>query len=991
VSQELKLTPKGLYSQPSLIGEDIPDGAMVTADNVVIKREGIVEPRRGVMGYATLTANRLASYQDKLIAHSSTGTVSYDNGSGTITALSGTFAPPDANTAKTRFAQAGQNLFLTTSAGVYRMDAYNSVPLLSGAIKATGFDRDGRVYSSTAGNMSLTSNVITVTTTAAHGFYVGQVVSQTSADEAPYIAGSYTVLTVPSSTSFTYAHVAGNDAANANTHTFAPTVLVTSGGFLADGSHVAYRVVFNCPDANNTEKPGAASPRIIVDNASGVTGWVGTEAKNVVVRAFVPSGVTTSFSIRLYRSGQVDTSIEPSDDLQLVYEALVKSNEIAQGWVDITDVTPDALRGAFGYFAPSQEGIARNNERPPIAKDIAEFGGSMHYANTTSPHRMTINILAVGGTGGIQDGDALLIAGDGFSLTYTAKTTPTSAAHFKLETGGTVSANIRNTALNLCAAINRFSDISAFYVSGQDEAPGRILLEARDLGEASFGTQLSGTTHPVNRGAWSPFMSVVGRAFTLSRTGTTVTATDFLAATLDFVVGDSVTQKFGEPNFPAGVKVITSVSGTTFTYTEAGAATVGGTAYEFNVTNYISSTAQATPNRIYHSKTNLHEAVPLLSFNDLGSKGADLLRIIALRDSMFAFKEDGLFRGTGGNGSFQWALFDPTIVLVAPDSAVTLGNMIYALTTQGVVAISDTGSEIVSRPIEKTLVELMATDLAKVQQVTFGVGYETERTYELRTISAASETTATQAFIYNTVTGTWTRDTITTKCGVIHPADNKRYLGGATQVLKERKAYTYADYSDVDLSVTIAGGNEDGFATVPLSSTTGVAAGDILSNNSQYARITAVNGLNVSIAAEDRAAAALMTFAAATVYKAIATAIQWAPATGKNPGTSKLWQETNLLMGNAHFASATESHATELIPTFEATSIDGTAAVGQWTTAAATWGGTEKPFNLRLIVPQEMRRSSRLSLKWAVSNAWAAWNISGISILYEPGSNRTSR
>ncbi len=75
-SQELKLSPKGLYSQPSLIGEDIPAGALVTADNVVIRREGIIEPRRGVSAYATLVANRITSYQDKLITHSSTGTLS---------------------------------------------------------------------------------------------------------------------------------------------------------------------------------------------------------------------------------------------------------------------------------------------------------------------------------------------------------------------------------------------------------------------------------------------------------------------------------------------------------------------------------------------------------------------------------------------------------------------------------------------------------------------------------------------------------------------------------------------------------------------------------------------------------------------------------------------------------------------------------------------------------------------------------------------------
>lgn len=990
VSQALMLKARGLFTNPNLI--DAPEGALVVADNVIIRRPGIWEPRRGVSSYgsASHVAKRMTIYNSTLITHSSTGTISYDNGSGTFTAVSGSYPPPNTTTAKTRFAQASQDLFFTTSAGVYRMDSATATPGLAGGIKSFGFERDGRVYTANAGSMSLTSNVVSVTTTAAHGFYVGQVITQTSATEAPYAAGSYTVASVPSSTSFTYALVAGDDAANANPHTFAPAALVTAGGFLSDGNQVAYRAVFNCPDANNTEKPGAASPRLVVANASGTVGWVTTEAKNVVVRVFVPSEATTSFSVRLYRSAQVSTSVEPSDEMQLVYETLLKSTDISRGWIDITDITPDSIRGEAGYFAPSREGILQNNERPPIAKDLVSFGGSMHYANTTGLQRMVINLLGVGSPNGVQDGENFYFFGGGTALVF--KTTPTASTHVKLETSGSASQNIRNTALNLCAAINRDLNQTAyaFYISGQDDAPGKILLERRTLGAtALIPTLATDPATSVHRAAWAPLMNST-EVVNLSRTGTTVTATTTSGTNVSFLVGESVTLITGNADFPAGAKTVVTVSGTTFTYTESGAATTLAS-QGFYQTSRFTSTAETAPNRIYHSKTNQHEAVPLLNYNDVGRKDAALLRHVATRSSMFAFKEDGLFRGSGANGVFSWELFDPTIILLAPDSVVVLGNQIYALTTQGVVAISDTGSEVVSRDIEKTLIDLQAVSLSKLQQLTFGVARESDRVYELRTITSSGDSQPTQAFLFHAAEDIrgWTRDTLSAWCGIQNPVDDKRYLGGTSFVLKERKDFVYSDYADEDLSVTINSKDQTA-STVTLASASGVAAGDILTKIVS-ARITAVNGNVLTIAPEDTILIFFMTTGAATVRKAFTSTMQWPPATAGNAGALKLWRENTFLLGNAHFPAATISHSTELVTSFESTSVDAAATIGQWVTAGAPWDATERPFNLRVPVPQERRRAARLNLKWAITSAWAVWNLSGLGLTYNEGSDRVAR
>ena len=988
MGQQVTLRAKGLYTHPNPL--DVPEGGQTQADNVVIRREGVIEPRRGVAAYGdAYAANRLAAYADGLLMHVSTGTLRHYSG-GTWTALSGSYPPPDSSAAKTRFAQAAQNLYLTSSTGIYRMDSLTATPALAGVPPPQGFNRDEPPAVAAIGAMSLTSNVVSVTTSNAHGFYVGQVITQTSATEAPYAAGNYTVVTVGSTTTFTYALTAANDAANANQHTFAPAEVVTSGGFLADGYQAAYRVTFNAPDANNAEKESAPSPRTVVANATGSRGWVTGQAKDVVLRVFVPSGVAVTHSVRLYRSAQQPTAIEPSEEMGLVYESFLKAAELTQGWLDITDIVPDARIGATLYTAPSQEGIEKASERPPLARHVTWFRDRMLYGRTSGLARLELSILAVGDTNGIQNGDNFMLDDESLA-TATTGTPAYGTDQFTIETAGSDGQDIRNTALNFCAVVNRvgMSNYRARYVSGAADAPGHILLEATSPGTATKTLTTNG-----KRAAWAPKItshatgSVQSIAFNLSRTSSTVTAT-IASSTSNLEVGESVTLSGGNSDFPNGVKTILTVTSTTFTYSEAGAATTLNGVF-FASPNETVTAVDTAPHRVYESKPSEPEAVPLLNYADLGSKDAELLALVALRDAVFAFKEDGLYRGVERGEGMEWQLFDPTIILLAPDSAVALGNMVYGLTSQGVIAVSDTGAELVSRPIEKTLLALQGVNLTKLKQLTFAVARESDREYELRVITATGDTAPTQAFIFNTLTRAWTRDTLTAACGVQNPADDKRYLGGATSVLQERKDFAYSDYSDVDVAVTVSSSDSTA-GTVTLSSASGVAAGDVLTQSTYELRITAVASNTLTIAAEDVATIASLTAAAGTVKKAISTVVKWAPVTGGSPATTKLFQESALLFSNAWLPAATLAYTTELVSTEQTATIGGVATIGQWTTAGTQWDGTERPFNLRVPVPQETRRATQLVVKWSCATAWAVYGISGLSVSMAGGSDRVAR
>src|ERR1019366_3624946 len=116
-------------------------------------------------------------------------------------------------------------------------------------------------------------------------------------------------------------------------------------------------------------------------------------------------------------------------------------------------------------------------------------------------------------------------------------------------------------------------------------------------------------------------------------------------------------------------------------------------------------------NGLMYSKASQPEAVPSSNLLYVGSASKKILRIIPARNSLFILKEDGVFSVTGVAGNFAVNTVDSTIILLAPESAVALTNQVYCLTTQGIVAINDTGGAVLSRPIENQILQLEGSGL----------------------------------------------------------------------------------------------------------------------------------------------------------------------------------------------------------------------------------------------------------------------------------------
>jgi hypothetical protein len=84
MSQRTLLKARGLFTDSNQLGS-VPEGAMTTANNVIIDRDDIVESRRGfsqfgnTFGASADRANQLISYKDRILIHNNNTLLYNDN------------------------------------------------------------------------------------------------------------------------------------------------------------------------------------------------------------------------------------------------------------------------------------------------------------------------------------------------------------------------------------------------------------------------------------------------------------------------------------------------------------------------------------------------------------------------------------------------------------------------------------------------------------------------------------------------------------------------------------------------------------------------------------------------------------------------------------------------------------------------------------------------------------------------------------------------
>ena len=231
-----------------------------------------------------------------------------------------------------------------------------------------------------------------------------------------------------------------------------------------------------------------------------------------------------------------------------------------------------------------------------------------------------------------------------------------------------------------------------------------------------------------------------------------------------------------------------------------------------NYTTPVPSSASPSPGGLYWSKLNQPPHVPIANNVVLGSPSAHVLAGVALRDYAIIFKEDGAWTVQETASGPAFAPLDSTIHVEAPRTCVAVQNTCFALTSKGVLAVGQYGTENISVPIQREIQGYLTSSATTIFQNAFAISYESEAEYWLF-LPAAGSPVSYQIKVYNLKTKTWrTAQIANFLCGIEGHLEQPTtridltplMLGCAglwghgnnsnfTGVLVERKSYTSAD------------------------------------------------------------------------------------------------------------------------------------------------------------------------------------------------------
>lgn len=886
------LKAKGLYTFQNFLSF-IPEGSLLDATNVVIDRDGIIEPRRGIKQYGTFgtsgdIAKQLLTYKTRVLVHYGS-TLAYDNGSGTFANFSGTYPEVDAGL-RIKGVEFNGNFYFTTSTGIKKI-ASNSTTL------STADESD-------AGGINALDGIGTVDYTSP-GFLTGLSKVAYRIVWGTYDVNQNLILGSPSSRIV----VTNYDTNSGNVN----LTFDVPAGITTDYFYQIYR----------TEVSTAASLALLdaVDP--------GDEMKLIIQDNYVSGSSITLSDItpESFQQGGAFLYTNPISG-----EGILQANERPPVAKDIA-----VFKNSVFY--------ANTRTRHSLALSLLGVGGFSHgdITNVTATNPAVITSAAHG----LITGDRIAIVGTGAAAIDTTHIiTRIDANNFSVPANGTGAAAATGTwfgsYLNIFngTTTNRYffvgrkevtpitfdtqantTDGSYFHIyaanntvhyavwfdkTGTTTPPvvsGAVLIRV-NISAVGAGTNVSPTVRSSILAVTNDFVTIAQTSgtvltFTPANTGPTTNASaGAVPPGGTFAIG-TIIQGFGEDNTnnyvrlsgfaSAGqaiddtarslVRIINqnaseviygyylsgpddvpglmeferrTVVNTAFTIT-ANNATVGAL-FNPDLTTAASSANEVFPNRIYFSKFQQPEAVPIVNFLDVGPKDQAILRIVPLRDSLFIFKQDAIYRLTGDiSPNFSIILFDNSVHLIAPDTAAVLNNQIYCLTDGGIATVTETGVGIISRPIENFFNRVATDNFPAFSTASFGIGYETERSYFVWTVTNMTDTYATQCFRYNTFTQSWTRWDKAQTCIVLNSFNNRLHFGSPTTdiVEVERKSLTRTDYADREISLQIPSDAVIDSTTLEVSSAEELVEGDALVQT-QYVTMNTFNSLLLKLDLDPR-------------------------------------------------------------------------------------------------------------------------------------------
>ncbi len=414
----------------------------------------------------------------------------------------------------------------------------------------------------------------------------------------------------------------------------------------------------------------------------------------------------------------------------------------------------------------------------------------------------------------------------------------------------------------------------------------------------------------------------------------------------------------------------------------------------------------------YCSKFQQPDSVPVANTINVGNTALEWYRVLPLRNSVICLKADGCFQLTGTAFPFTVTTLDLGTILTAPESPTVMNNQVFAYSNQGVVAITETGPGIISRPIENTLQQISSYLHPNFPKVTFGTSYETDRKWILNTISTADNwQKVTVQYVYDTITETWSTYKYPIAIWDLHesPTEHRLYAASANELypvmFQERKAFADSDFADIEIPTTITSYSG---RTINVTDTTGARVGWSLAQLSNEAanEPSVVSNISVITAILSPTQLVVRDVRVWNLVDPILTAyeqpinidVEFCPIIGSqqgqgNPGIIKFFMEMQLFFQRINFDNITFKFATDMIASTAPvvfTPTQFSAGWGSFPWGEAPWGsGSATLQSLRNYIPLQARRAHWLNLELTLSQAMTSFSFAGLVLTYRPVTTRS--
>ncbi len=455
------------------------------------------------------------------------------------------------------------------------------------------------------------------------------------------------------------------------------------------------------------------------------------------------------------------------------------------------------------------------------------------------------------------------------------------------------------------------------------------------------------------------------------------TARNLVKAISDYVEGVEAYYTSGDADLPGKMTLQTSNFVDTFTIQATG--TTIGADFSPNIEAVTSSETDIKPNRVYFSKLQEPEAVPAINFFDVGSSDEAIVALAALRDRLVVIKENSVHRITGTDVySFSTQLIDNTIQISEIKTVTNLSNRIFALSNQGIVAISDS-VQIVSRRVN----DLVDVAFDKCHATT----KETDGLY----ILTCEKDDTYYSVVYNTFNilfTTWElpQDTLFSYNLNSQLVYSVPKTDTEVNVLVERNSNSSLDYSDTSSAYTVSditGG------TFTFSDVTGLEVGMTLTEDGEIGKVTVASVDTDNDTAEVNILVNNINSSGTwTAYNLIDTTIEFWPYLGQGIEVYKDFRELALIFETQISGTVATRFLTDLNNIEESVSFSSvfdTSGWGLFGWGEIPWGedpDTEQTLVKRIMVPWVMGKGHELVVGIDVSTSNQKWEFSGVSLQY---------